>query len=37
MFQIYEEITLTLFGFTLIEGIFEKNKEHEKIDHLFII
>lgn len=32
MFQIYGEIALTLFGFTLIGGIFEKNKNREKIE-----
>ena len=32
MFLIYGEITLTLFGFTLIGGIFEKNKNHEEIE-----
>ena len=32
MLQIYGQIALTLFGFTLIAGIFEKNKEHSKIE-----
>lgn len=32
MFLIYGEIALTLFGFTLIGGIFEKNKNHEEIE-----
>lgn len=32
MFQVYGEIALTLFGFTLLGGIFEKNKGHAEIE-----
>ncbi len=32
MFQVYGEVALTLFGFTLLGGIFEKNKEHPEIE-----
>jgi hypothetical protein len=35
MFQIYGEIALTLFGFTLIGGIFEKNNHKEIEINLF--
>ena len=32
IFKDYGQIALTVFGFTLIGGIFEKNKPHSKIE-----
>lgn len=31
MFNVYGQIALTLFGFTLIGGIFEKSRKHQEI------